>query len=640
VTTATILALLEKRARELANSLRADLEQIVQRDVRQAVGAIPPPRDGKDAPPLERIVQAVLPKIPPPQDGKDGTDAEAGIDLLRRGKPVGHVRRLDIRGAGVVRVSDETGIIGIPDPQAGPSGPTYIRVGGGGGGGGAHPDQTEHSVTLGLATDAELAGAITAHEGAANPHATYLTQAEGDSIYAVLGHGHAAATHAGLPDVTADQHHARDHSIIGATHTGFPGGGTTFLRDDGTFAAPPGGGGAPTDADYLVGTAHAGLSAEIVVGTSPGGELGGTWGAPTVDPTHSGSQHSDFIAKALVDVKGDIIVATAADTPARKAAGANGTFLVADSTQGDGLIWRAIADADIPATIARDSEIPAFGGAGYPVDVLGTEADGSAGTTARSDHQHKLGILTTKGDLIAYSTLPARVPIGTDGHVLTADSAQALGLKWAAAPGGGGGSEPWETRLHVNYGYGAPDHDEVIWAFQNTVASVAGPTPTGIGTAIGRLVFFRFRSAITVNRIRWLSLASLAVNYTAAIYEADTGTRVWILDPWPTGAAGWQATAVALPITLAADKPYWFGVGAKATSTTACFRTPASPIANSLGIVALPGNLNLYGAARYAQVALTLGAWPATLPALAAAVFASAGTTGTVPLVFFDNSSA
>ena len=48
---------------------------------------------------------------------------------------------------------------------------------------------------------------------------------------------------------------------------------------------------APADADYLVGTANAGLSAEIVAGTAPGGELGGTWGTPTVDATHSGSAH-------------------------------------------------------------------------------------------------------------------------------------------------------------------------------------------------------------------------------------------------------------------------------------------------------------------------------------------------------------
>lgn len=48
---------------------------------------------------------------------------------------------------------------------------------------------------------------------------------------------------------------------------------------------------APSSADYLVGTANGSLSAEIVVGTAPGGELGGTWASPTVDATHSGSAH-------------------------------------------------------------------------------------------------------------------------------------------------------------------------------------------------------------------------------------------------------------------------------------------------------------------------------------------------------------
>jgi hypothetical protein len=41
--------------------------------------------------------------------------------------------------------------------------------------------------------------------------------------------------------------------------------------------------------------------------------------------------------------------------------------------------------------------------------------------------------LTTKGDLYGFSTLDARIPIGTNNQVLTADSAQALGLKWATA---------------------------------------------------------------------------------------------------------------------------------------------------------------------------------------------------------------
>lgn len=39
--------------------------------------------------------------------------------------------------------------------------------------------------------------------------------------------------------------------------------------------------------------------------------------------------------------------------------------------------------------------------------------------------------LTTKGDIYGYDTAPARIPVGTNGQVLTADSAQALGVKWA-----------------------------------------------------------------------------------------------------------------------------------------------------------------------------------------------------------------
>jgi trimeric autotransporter adhesin len=46
--------------------------------------------------------------------------------------------------------------------------------------------------------------------------------------------------------------------------------------------------------------------------------------------------------------------------------------------------------------------------------------------------------LTTKGDVWGYSTTNARVPVGTNGQVLTADSAEATGVKWATAAGGGG----------------------------------------------------------------------------------------------------------------------------------------------------------------------------------------------------------
>jgi hypothetical protein len=47
--------------------------------------------------------------------------------------------------------------------------------------------------------------------------------------------------------------------------------------------------------------------------------------------------------------------------------------------------------------------------------------------------------IDAKGDLIAGTGADtfSRLAVGTNGHVLTADSAEATGLKWAAAAGGG-----------------------------------------------------------------------------------------------------------------------------------------------------------------------------------------------------------
>ncbi len=45
-------------------------------------------------------------------------------------------------------------------------------------------------------------------------------------------------------------------------------------------------------------------------------------------------------------------------------------------------------------------------------------------------------LLTTKGDTHGFSSTNARIPIGDDDQVLTADSSEALGLKWATAGGG------------------------------------------------------------------------------------------------------------------------------------------------------------------------------------------------------------
>lgn len=82
--------------------------------------------------------------------------------------------------------------------------------------------------------------------------------------------------------------------VIGTTRIYMDSGGNLYQRtnDGGEIDLTAGGvGGAPLDATYLVTAANGTLTAEVVVGATPGGELGGTWATPTVDATHSGSAH-------------------------------------------------------------------------------------------------------------------------------------------------------------------------------------------------------------------------------------------------------------------------------------------------------------------------------------------------------------
>jgi hypothetical protein len=58
------------------------------------------------------------------------------------------------------------------------------------------------------------------------------------------------------------------------------------------------------------------------------------------------SDDANAIQNTIVDAKGDLIAATAADTPARLAVGTNGQILTADSTAATGLKWATAGGGD------------------------------------------------------------------------------------------------------------------------------------------------------------------------------------------------------------------------------------------------------------------------------------------------------
>lgn len=61
------------------------------------------------------------------------------------------------------------------------------------------------------------------------------------------------------------------------------------------------------------------------------------------------------IAKAIVDAKGDLIAATAADTVSRLAVGTDGQVLTADSTAATGIKWATASGGSLPAFAAYKS---------------------------------------------------------------------------------------------------------------------------------------------------------------------------------------------------------------------------------------------------------------------------------------------
>ena len=143
-------------------------------------------------------------------------------------------------------------------------------------------------------------------------------------------------------------------------------------------------------------------------------------------------------------------------------------------------------------------------------------------------------IIDAKGDLIVGTAAdtPARLAIGTNGYILTADSAESAGMKWAAASGGGSGltlidEVPYTsaTTINVNDVFSSTYTN---YRILNRVSSLSG----------GGTMTLRFRVSGTDTSSNYYTQQAYADNTTIAAGRNSWGTDELFVNDAENAAVG------------------------------------------------------------------------------------------------------
>lgn len=181
-------------------------------------------------------------------------------------------------------------------------------------------------------------------------------------------------------------------------------------------------------------------------------------------------------------------------------------------------------------------------------------ANGGTGQTTANPAFNALSPLTTKGDVLTYSTVNARLGVGSNNQVLTADSSQTTGIKWASAP------SPVLSVASKTANYTITTSDNIVLG-----DSSGGTFTLTLPTAVGNTNLYTLKkidSTATAVSIATTSSQTIDGITTAALTSQYESLQLY------SDGSNWQVLVRRIPSVWVAYTPTLVGFG---TATNVAF---------------------------------------------------------------------